>query len=161
MLAFDVDQPRTMDALVKWWDEFKARAQLLDEEMEDYCCIIVGNQLDVVENTFERVSEADALRFLDVLVPSPSLPVLAVEENEEPRLPTRPFAINIAPRYPLTLLMQPAFWHSVSSSTRFHSQSGTLRSLQSIYHTPLSSIFDQYHSVQASPEASSSGDGTA
>ena len=123
-----------MDALVKWWDEFRARAQLPDEEMEDYCCIIVGNKLDVVENTFER---------------------------EEPRSPTRPFAITIAPHPPLTLLTRPAFWHSVSSSTRFHSQSGTLRSLRSIYHTPSSSIFDQYHSVQASPEASSSGDGTA
>ena len=149
-----------MDALVKWWDDFKARAPLPDEEMEDYCCIVVGNKLDVVENTSERVSEADALRFLDVLVPSPSSPVLAVEEGEEPESPTRPFAITIAPRPPLTPLSQPPFRHSVSSSTRFHSQSGTLRSLRSIYHTPSSSIFDQYHSAQASPEASSSGDAT-
>jgi Ras-related protein Rab-7A len=150
LLIFNVNQPGAMDALVKWWDDFKARAPLMDEDMEDYCCIIVGNKVDVVDNPAIRVSKADALHFLDVLVPSSP-------DIEEPDTPTQPCAsaIAIIPRPPSTPLTQPQFWPSLSS-TQFHSQSSSTTSLRSIYNTPSLSLFDQYHSAQASPEGSSS-----
>jgi Ras-related protein Rab-7A len=73
---FDVNEPDTLEALTKWWDEFRESAPLADEDMEDYCCVVVGNKIDMVGsgNGNGPVTEAEALRFLDVLVPPPSRP---------------------------------------------------------------------------------------
>ncbi|KAF8546636.1 hypothetical protein OG21DRAFT_1376576, partial [Imleria badia] len=45
---FDVNQPETLTALKKWWEEFRERAPLYDEDLEDYCCVIAGNKTDLV-----------------------------------------------------------------------------------------------------------------
>jgi len=64
-----------MLALKKWWDEFRDRAPIADEDINEYCCVVVGNKIDTVVNGkgFGLVSKSDALAFLDELVP-PSSP---------------------------------------------------------------------------------------
>lgn len=65
-----------MEALTKWWAEFKDRAPLNDEDMEDYCCVVVGNKTDMAgspNKTGESpITEAEALDFLRELVPPSS-----------------------------------------------------------------------------------------
>ena len=50
LLMFDVNRPETLDGLNKWWDEFKVRAPVPDEEAEDYCCVVVGNKVELNSN---------------------------------------------------------------------------------------------------------------
>lgn len=80
LLMFDVNTPETMEALAKWWAEFRARAPLEDEDMEDYCCVVVGNKTDM-PTTEGRVVEAEALKFLDQLVPPSSWSSLPTHED--------------------------------------------------------------------------------
>ncbi|THU98982.1 ras-domain-containing protein [Dendrothele bispora CBS 962.96] len=49
ILMFDVNTPETMEALTKWWEQFKTHAPLSDEEMGDFCCVVVGNKLDLTQ----------------------------------------------------------------------------------------------------------------
>ncbi|EJD04593.1 ras-domain-containing protein [Fomitiporia mediterranea MF3/22] len=86
LLMFDVNRPETLSALTKWWDSFKAHAPVPDEEAEDFCCVVVGNKIDLVADAdtepvpngnasgqkHTRVSEAEAERFLEELVPRTS-----------------------------------------------------------------------------------------
>ncbi|KAI0056522.1 hypothetical protein BV25DRAFT_1787528, partial [Artomyces pyxidatus] len=60
LLMFDVNQPESMHALERWWSEFRARAPLPDEEMEDYCCVVVGNKIDLAQEGGPAVSETEA-----------------------------------------------------------------------------------------------------
>jgi Ras-related protein Rab-7A len=74
---FDVNVRHTMEALTKWWAEFRYSASLADEDMEDFCCVVVGNKLDLVavsgvEDGDDPVAEAEALDFLQELVPPTS-----------------------------------------------------------------------------------------
>ncbi|KAG2339947.1 hypothetical protein BDR05DRAFT_840082, partial [Suillus weaverae] len=46
LLMFDVSAPETMHALTKWWEEFKHRAPVSDEEVNNFCCVVVGNKMD-------------------------------------------------------------------------------------------------------------------
>ncbi|KAG5735204.1 Ras-related protein Rab7 [Termitomyces sp. T112] len=69
LLLFDVNSPATMTALIKWWAEFREQAPLADEDTKDFCCVVVGNKIDVAGGK-ERVTEADAATFLTELVPS-------------------------------------------------------------------------------------------
>ncbi|KAH9963601.1 small GTPase superfamily, partial [Russula dissimulans] len=48
ILIFDVNQPETLRALGRWWSEFCTHAPLSDEEMEEYCLVVVGNKTDLV-----------------------------------------------------------------------------------------------------------------
>ena len=83
-----MNRPESLQGLKKWWDEFKTHAPVPDNEAEDFCCVVVGNKIDlaqaetdIVENENRqaetllrrksgiRVSEADAERFLEELVP--------------------------------------------------------------------------------------------
>lgn len=86
---FDVNQPQTMDVLTKWWGEFKDKAPLAEEDVEDYCCVVVGNKMDLGTLTDGRgpISETEALSFLDELVPPSTRPVspitLQVEEASD------------------------------------------------------------------------------
>jgi Ras-related protein Rab-7A len=83
LLMFDVNQPTTLHALTRWWSEFRACAPLADEDMEGYCLVVVGNKTDLISSSDNAtVSEEDALRFIDELVPpsetrssSPATPV--------------------------------------------------------------------------------------
>ncbi|KAI0249464.1 small GTPase superfamily, partial [Lactifluus subvellereus] len=47
LLMFDVNQPATLHALTRWWSEFRACAPLADEDMEEYCLVVVGNKTDL------------------------------------------------------------------------------------------------------------------
>jgi len=76
---FDVNTPQTMEALKKWWAEFRHSAPLADEDAEDFCCVVVGNKMDLVPrngsgNGHRPVTEAGALDFLRELVPHTSRP---------------------------------------------------------------------------------------
>ena len=67
---FDVNQPATLHALTRWWSEFRACAPLADEDMEEYCLVVVGNKTDLISSSDgTTVSEGAALRFIDDLVP--------------------------------------------------------------------------------------------
>ncbi|KAI9436919.1 ras-domain-containing protein [Lactarius indigo] len=70
VLMFDVNRPATLHALTRWWSEFRAHAPLSDEDMEDYCLVVVGNKTDLVRGSEgAAVPEGIALRFIDELVP--------------------------------------------------------------------------------------------
>ncbi|KAJ3849009.1 P-loop containing nucleoside triphosphate hydrolase protein, partial [Lentinula lateritia] len=47
VLVFDVNAPETLRALVKWWEEFKVHAPLEDDELGSFCCVVVGNKVDL------------------------------------------------------------------------------------------------------------------
>ncbi|KAL7285985.1 hypothetical protein ACG7TL_001100 [Trametes sanguinea] len=95
ILMFDVNQPHTLDALTKWWADFRDKAPVPDDAVEDFCCIVVGNKIDIAQaqadGTSPRsvVSEAEARAFMDRLVPRPESPPsptirLAAPDNEDP-----------------------------------------------------------------------------
>ncbi|KAF8808601.1 ras-domain-containing protein [Phlegmacium glaucopus] len=92
LLMFDVNTPDTMLALKKWWDEFCDGAPVADEDINEYCCVVVGNKIDAVTNGrgFGLVSKSDALAFLDELVPPSSSasiypsPSLAEQDVDHP-----------------------------------------------------------------------------
>ncbi|EJF56138.1 hypothetical protein DICSQDRAFT_39552, partial [Dichomitus squalens LYAD-421 SS1] len=47
ILMFDVNQPHTLGALTKWWDDFRDKAPVSDERVEEFCCVVVGNKTDI------------------------------------------------------------------------------------------------------------------
>ncbi|KAI9450512.1 ras-domain-containing protein [Lactarius psammicola] len=70
VLMFDVNRPATLHALTRWWSEFRAHAPLPDEDMKDYCLVVVGNKTDLIRSSESAaVPEGTALRFIDELVP--------------------------------------------------------------------------------------------
>ncbi|EIM91733.1 ras-domain-containing protein [Stereum hirsutum FP-91666 SS1] len=85
LLMYDVNQPSSLRALDKWWDEFCTNAPLAEEDMEDYCCVVVGNKMDLVSQQGEgssgpAVSEREAsesptnrLRHIRHITPNPRL----------------------------------------------------------------------------------------
>ena len=44
---YDVSSPASLYSLQKWWTEFRERAPVRDGEEEDFCCVVVGNKIDV------------------------------------------------------------------------------------------------------------------
>ncbi|KAJ7865165.1 P-loop containing nucleoside triphosphate hydrolase protein, partial [Mycena olivaceomarginata] len=46
ILMYDVTAPDTLYALRKWWDEFKDKAPVREEEMSGFCVAVVGNKVD-------------------------------------------------------------------------------------------------------------------
>ena len=171
---FDVNQPETLAALKKWWEEFRERAPLYDEDLEDYCCVVVGNKMDLVSSevlsSTSIVSEAQALRFLDDLVPPLSLPPtspvedmpITIEEAalEEPTSPCDSPEIDLS-LSPSQLRSQSidinhlrrSHWKRTSWNSA-NINNGTLTSTHTgvtSYHTPSSSLFDVYASARSSP----------
>lgn len=136
-----------------------------DEDLQDFCCIVVGNKIDLASGT-PRVSESDALCLIDELVPPlspPLLPVLSVEsipeaDIDEDAMPT-PIAapgtpptksIDITARRPRRSLRSVS--RSRSRSTVFRGGTvGTMTTTHTIYHTPSSSVFDVFESALSSP----------
>ncbi|KAG6898508.1 hypothetical protein C0993_006375 [Termitomyces sp. T159_Od127] len=80
LLMFDVNAPATMTALTKWWAEFREQAPLADEDMEDFCCVVVGNKIDV-DLGEERVTKWEATSFLNELVPPTHSPSVSPGRN--------------------------------------------------------------------------------
>ncbi|EKM60314.1 uncharacterized protein PHACADRAFT_50904, partial [Phanerochaete carnosa HHB-10118-sp] len=46
LLMFDVNQPQTLEALRKWWDDFRDKAPVADDEVDSFCSVFVGNKID-------------------------------------------------------------------------------------------------------------------
>ncbi|KAF5309742.1 hypothetical protein D9611_013617 [Ephemerocybe angulata] len=162
LLMFDVNAPETMISLKKWWAEFKERAPLDERDAEDYCCVVVGNKIDLKDEN-PCVSEPQALAFLDELVPSsqqtePSQGTTPAETSSVPPpsspKPIRSEAIPVAsgssssyaPKHTLTK-------SRTRSPSRFYGTATSTRTTLTIYHTPSSSLFDTFHSARTSPES--------
>ncbi|KAF8956649.1 hypothetical protein BDZ97DRAFT_1850735 [Flammula alnicola] len=159
---FDVNNPETMLSLKKWWADFCDRAPLADEDMNDYCCVVVGNKIDMVGKGQSIVSESEALEFLDELVP-PALSSSSSSDSPSSDINVLPPAISIgSPEIPPQKPNEPFGGHSPKhhlsksrsrSSSRFYAGTHTTtHTTLTIYHTPSSSLFDVYQSARSSPE---------
>ncbi|KAF9808591.1 hypothetical protein IEO21_07807 [Rhodonia placenta] len=158
ILMFDVNQPDTLQALQRWWSDFREKAPVPDDELEDFCCVVVGNKIDVPETQGSRVSESGALNLIDELVPpsSPPPPIIdiqtipenAVSENTNGHSPPASKSIDIHARRRRSVSKS----RSHSRSTLFRGGTlGTMTTTHSIYHTPSSSLFDTFESALSSP----------
>ena len=166
MLMYDVNEPKTLEALTKWWHEFKDRAPLKDEDVADFCCVVVGNKMDLVPaGEFPAVMEGDALKFMEEICPferpevnvSLTLPWQSssiLDEDLAPT-PTKSGSIDIADHR----TRQYPFPRGQSGSrSRSLFRGGTVsssRTVLSIYHTPSSSLFENYESARSSPTPAS------
>ncbi|KLO17842.1 ras-domain-containing protein [Schizopora paradoxa] len=61
IMVYDVNKPETLQGLRRWWNEFKDRAPVMDEEAEDYCCVVVGNKIDLSTSVGDEPSSSEAL----------------------------------------------------------------------------------------------------
>ena len=165
---FDANAPQTMQALTKWWSEFKQRAPVSDEEVHSFCCVIVGNKVDLVQAGI-GVTVEEAQKFARNLVPlsspepppaaEPALGDITVEDyiagdaesiidDHEPGSDPAPLAPS--PRIDI----QNGSSESCSYlGTRHGTASvyGTFRSGLTSFHTPSSSVSDIYASARSSP----------
>lgn len=172
ILMFDVNQPQTLDALTKWWDDFRDKAPVSDEGLEEFCCVVVGNKIDVVQGAGEAgerraVTPAQARAFIQSIVPHQSTPPSPTvdlappdityedEEDFDIDLPEDPDApktdsIDISAHYRRRRSSRAS--RSRSRSTLFRGGTvGTMTTTHSIYHTPSSSLFDTFESALSSP----------
>ncbi|KAI1783705.1 ras-domain-containing protein [Ganoderma leucocontextum] len=87
ILMFDVNEPQTLGALTKWWDDFRDKAPVPDERVEEFCCVVVGNKIDVVQGGGTEgpvmggrgsgtVTPAEARAFIQTIAPHPTTPPL-------------------------------------------------------------------------------------
>ena len=166
MLMYDVNDPKTLEALTKWWHEFKDRAPLRDEDVADFCCVVVGNKVDLVPaGEFPPVMEGDAVRFMEGICPDEE-PVVNVSLTS-PLQP--PFSLG-GDLVPTTLRSgsidisdhRTRLYSFPRGQSRSRSRSflrgGTVSSTRtglSIYHTPSSSLFENYESARTSPTPAS------
>ncbi|KAJ3842712.1 ras-domain-containing protein [Lentinula raphanica] len=165
LLVFDVNAPDTLHALKKWWLEFKVHAPLEDDELGNFCCVVVGNKVDLGEG---RVSVSQAESFLDTLIPPDLYRDNGEESDEEDdplsasQLTATPTRINSRQALQTHQLLSPSSSLSISqprSKSRSRSTDPNLtRSIYasssvsglSIYHTPSSSVYDPYLSARTS-----------
>ena len=167
MLMYDVNEPKTLEALTKWWNEFKDRAPLRDEDVADFCCVIVGNKTDLVPaGEFPAVMEGDALKFIEGMCPPAELEVdtLLTAPWEPPPTPDgdlRPASLksgSIEISDHRTARQYPFQRGQSSLRSRSLLRGGTASSIRtalSIYHTPSSSLFENYESARSSPTPAS------
>lgn len=176
---FDVNQPQSLGALTKWWDDFRDKAPVPDELVDEFCCVLVGNKIDVAqaagaEGMRNAVSEAQAREFIHTLVPHPQTPPspsidLAPpdvpgfeEELEEEMMYDYPSYADGEPRTMTDSIdisggarrgRMSRTSRSQSRSTLFRGGAtiGTVTTMHSIYHTPSSSLFDTFESALSSP----------
>ncbi|KAJ3994758.1 ras-domain-containing protein [Lentinula boryana] len=159
LLVFDVNTPDSLHALKKWWEEFKVHAPLEDDELGSFCCVVVGNKLDL--------GEGKARTFMDTLVP-PELYRDREEDSDEEDDPLSASQMTATPirmhSKPTHQLLSPS--SSISTShprPRSRSKSTEPRLTRSIYasssvsglslyHTPSSSVYNHYDSARSSPD---------
>lgn len=166
MLMYDANEPKTLEALKKWWNEFKDRAPLKDEDVADFCCVLVGNKMDLVpDGEFPAVMEGEALKFMEGICPLEepevnvplTLPWQSPPTLDENLVPTstRSGSIEISDHR----TRQYQFLRGQSGSrSRSFLRGGTVSSSRtglSIYHTPSSSLFENYESARSSPTPTS------
>jgi Ras-related protein Rab-7A len=177
---FDVNQPQTLEALRKWWAEFRDRAPIHDEDVDRFCCVFVGNKVDVPlqsGNVFSalsthgfdaRVQKEQALQFMHELIPQPAvastLPTGGQASSQDllsgessavtfsifTSAPPRTHSIDIGVYHHLRRKSP----RSRSRSTLFRGSTvGTMTTTHTLsaYHTPSSSIFDTFESARSSP----------
>lgn len=166
---FDVNQPDTLQALTKWWSEFREKAPVPDEEVDNFCCVFVGNKIDVhsgKDNNDNIITEQEALRFIHELIPpastSPSrlpefelTPPTAIDEHTgwpDTQTELRTDSIDINPRSRRRLSgSRSRSWSTMSRG----GITGTMTTTHTVYHTPASSLFDTFESALSSPIRSS------
>ena len=173
---FDVNEPETLTGLNTWWAQFRERAPLYDEDLEDFCCVVVGNKTDLVDpkaiGSSSVVSEAQALRFLDDLVPpssprsSPpvehvpiSIAAAAPEDGDPASAYDDPSAVDLSSSFSQSRSQSIDIGQYGRRGNRVswgstHVNNGTLTSIHTgitSYHTPASSLFDDYASACSSP----------
>ncbi|KAH9855732.1 ras-domain-containing protein [Lenzites betulinus] len=173
ILMFDVNQPQTLDALTKWWADFRDKAPVSDEAVDEFCCVVVGNKIDIAQaaaNPHSAVSEAEAVDFVHRLVPRPITPPSPTvrlappdddifDDTEE--LPPSPppedldtprtDSIDISAHLLRGRKSRTSRSHSRSTLFRGGSTAGTMTTTHTIYHTPSSSLFDAFESALSSP----------
>ncbi|GJE89231.1 ras-domain-containing protein [Phanerochaete sordida] len=83
LLMFDVNQPQTLEALRKWWDDFRDKAPVPDDERDSFCAVFVGNKIDVsvpngnasatsgASGSGARIRDEQALTLMHELIPPP------------------------------------------------------------------------------------------
>jgi Ras-related protein Rab-7A len=175
---FDVSVPETMHALTKWWEEFKHRAPVSDEEVDNFCCVVVGNKMDLLQPGVGVTAE-EAQKFVQELVPllepEPESPVAEHVEGEivvgpisgedeyiipehehehehEHEAYTSPSLL--APSARIDIKHRRRLSKSRSRSSTPHASTslyGTFRSGVTSFHTPSSSLSDIYASARSSP----------
>jgi Ras-related protein Rab-7A len=177
LLMFDVSAPETMHALTKWWEEFKHRAPVSDEEVDNFCCVVVGNKMDLLQSGVGVTAE-EAQKFVQELVPlSEPEPESLVAEHVEGEIVVDPISAgegdDIIPEheyehgheaYTGSSLLTPSARidiknHRKLSKSRSRSSTphastslyGTFRSGVTSFHTPSSSVSDIYASARSSP----------
>ncbi|KAF8575913.1 ras-domain-containing protein [Ramaria rubella] len=98
LMMYDVNKPHTLQGLKKWWKEFQERAPVPDGEAPEYCCVVVGNKIDLAEGPElgrkMAVSEEDVEIFLKQLIPLPSIspvgsPAVLQARNTLPQIETQ------------------------------------------------------------------------
>lgn len=177
MLMFDVNQPQTLEALRKWWEEFRDRAPVPEDQVDRFCCVFVGNKIDVSlpndvpiagplkSGSISRIGEEQARRFMEELIPrSPITPNLLGQSLPQHTLTTDQTTMSfsiVTPSPPRTHSIDIGVYHHVrrksprsrSRSTMFRGTTvGTMTThTLSVYHTPSSSIFDSFESARSSP----------
>jgi Ras-related protein Rab-7A len=175
---FDVSAPETMHALTKWWEEFKHRAPVSDEEVDNFCCVVVGNKMDLLQPGVGVTAE-EAQKFVQELVPlSEPEPESLAAEHVEGEIVVDPISgedENIIPEheneheheheaYTGRSFLTPSARieiknHRKLSKSRSRSSTphastslyGTFRSGFTSFHTPSSSLSDIYASARSSP----------
>ena len=166
MLMYDVNEPKTLEALTKWWHEFKDRAPLRDEDVADFCCVVVGNKMDLVPaGEFPTVMEGDAFKFMEGICPpeKPEADLPLASPWQSPRIPsedlvptpTKSGSIDISDH---RTRRHPFPRGQSRSMSRSFLRGGTVsssRTVLSIYHTPSSSFFENYESARSSPTPAS------
>lgn len=178
LLMFDVSVPETMHALTKWWEEFKHRAPVSDEEVDNFCCVVVGNKMDLLQPGVGVTAE-EAQKFVQELVPlSEPEPELLVAEHMEGEIVVDPISGEdediipedeheheleheaytspslLAPSARIDIKHRRKLSKSRSRSSTPHTSTslyGTFRSGVTSFHTPSSSLSDIYASARSSP----------
>ncbi|KAG1720134.1 P-loop containing nucleoside triphosphate hydrolase protein [Suillus lakei] len=178
LLMFDVSVPETMHALIKWWEEFKHRAPVSDEEVNNFCCVVVGNKMDLLQPGMGVTTE-EAKKFMQELVPlsEPEPEPQAAERVEGEIVVEDLVSRDVIPEHehehehereheaqPDPSLLAPSARidiqnHHKPSKSRSRSSTphagtslyGTFRSGVTSFHTPSSSLSDVYASARSSP----------
>jgi len=186
---FDVNNAESLLSLNKWWTEFRNNAPIAEEDTEGFCCIVVGNKMDLLQpGTRNAVTEAEANDFIAQLIPLAPSPLSSRGPSPEPPLSLSQVTIrplnepNVREELELRRSPSPGAMRSNSiaitathydSSSNFQSRSpnhhipksrsrsssrfitgtmSTARTALTIYHTPSSSIFDDFQSARSSPD---------
>ncbi|TBU22206.1 P-loop containing nucleoside triphosphate hydrolase protein [Dichomitus squalens] len=98
ILMFDVNQPHTLGALTKWWNDFRDKAPVSDERVEEFCCVVVGNKTDIAQGSVAEgsgsrgggsgtVTEIEAREFIQTIVPHPTTPSSPTIDLAPPDVP--------------------------------------------------------------------------